>query len=264
MILKKYVIYFKFFLCLSSLFYKSNIYAVTINYDHPIQQRIFNLEKNKQSHSAIVRNCYEYFDYYNVEDIDKEQKGGALIGITPKRKGSNFLNICQKKYSTFPIKMTADGYYEGKIQQYMINKGDDSFGSEYLFQIFIIEKAKVKKIFEGLRHVNQSYEYIRHKNGKLGVRYWKSLKITINCPVKDNKCLENIKVANKIKTELNFTDCKKSIAEEITRLKKAQYDATYLNETEGNQFFIFIEIPDITKKYAYKILNTRVLCENRP
>lgn len=244
----------------------SNIHAseLNINYDSPIEKKELSVGKSKYSNSIIRRNCYKYSDYVIVEEVDNGLKGAAQIGIEPTKKSSNFLRICKKKYPSFKIKMVAEGYYGGKINQFIINDGNDGFGAEFLFQIFLIKSNKLIKVFEDLRHSEQKYEYIRNSNHSLGVRYWKSLKIANDCSINDSACLEQIRIANKLPSDLNFNNCVKSINQRITALKNENSDISYLNNTSGNQFFIYIEIPDIYSLENSKVLDKNVKCESKP
>ncbi|MGY3802819.1 hypothetical protein ACWNT8_01945 [Pigmentibacter ruber] len=243
-----------------------NIHAseLNVNYDLPIKKKELSVGKSKFSNSIIRRNCYKYSDYVIVEEVDNGLKGAAQIGIEPTKKSSNFLEICKKKYQSFKIKMIAEGYYGGKINQFIINDGNDVFGAEFLFQIFVIKSDKLIKVFEDLRHSNQKYEYLRNSKHSLGIRYWKSLKVENDCSINDRTCLEQIGIANKLPNDLNFNNCVKSINQRISALKNENSDISYLNNTSGNQFFIYIEIPDIYSSENSKVLDKNVKCESKP
>ncbi|WP_397600835.1 hypothetical protein [Silvanigrella sp.] len=235
-----------------------------VNYDIPIQKKEFNMGKNEYGDADLIRTCYQYSDSILVEINDKGNKGGALIGIEPSNNKTNFLNTCKKDYSKFKIKMTADGYFGGKINHYIINNGDDGYGAQYLFQINKINNDKIIPVYEDIRHSMKNYKYIRNPNHKLGVRYWKNLKADFDCSVYEKNCLEKIKISNKIPVNLNYTDCLKTIKEEIKRLKKYSVDPSSLNTLSGNHFFIYIEVPDIEKAEKYKILSNKIACSYIP
>ncbi|WGL61119.1 hypothetical protein QEJ31_05855 [Pigmentibacter sp. JX0631] len=261
---KKIIKYISIMITPSIILINAFASEVNANYDLPLEKKEITVGKSKYSDSLIKRNCYKYSDYIVVEEVDGGQKGGALIRLEPTKNNVNILKVCKNKISDFKIKMVADGYYGGKINQFIINDGDDGFGSEFLFQIFAIKNNKLTKVFQDLRHDNQSYEYIKTSQNKLGVRYWKSLKVENDCLVKDTTCLDKIRVANKISTDLNFNNCIKSIEQRISTLKNEPYDVSYLNNTSGNQFFVYIEIPDIYSSKNYKILDKNVVCESKP
>ncbi len=260
----KYCKYLLLFLFI--IFFNPKIYSAetAIHYDTPIQKEEFNLGKNKYNSADLIRNCYQYPDFMLIEEIDKEQKGGALIGLAPVKKGTNFLATCKQKYTKFKLKMTAEGYFGGKIGNYIINNGDEAFGSEDRFEIYKINKNKLALIFASARHTNKNFEFLKNSLPQLGVRYWKSLKADFDCSVHEKSCLNKIKASNKILTALNFTNCLQFISERASKLKNEDYDLSYLDKASGNQFFIHIEIPNISNPHKYKILNNNVICETRP
>ena len=235
-----------------------------INYDNPLQKKEFNMGKNEYGNADLIRTCYQYSDFILVEINDKGNKGEALIGIEPLNNKINFTKTCKKDYSKFKIKMTADGYFGGKVNNFIINNGDDGFGAQYLFQINKINNDKIFPVYEDIRHSMKNYEYIRNKNHTLGVRYWKNLKADFDCSVYEKNCLDKIKISNNLSANLNYTYCLKTIKEEIKRLKKYSVDPSYLNNISGNHFFIYIEVPDIEKPEKYKILSNKIACSYIP
>ncbi len=257
----KYLLLFLFI-----IFFNLKIYSAesSINYDIPIKKEEFNIGKNKYNSADLIRNCYQYPDFILIEEIDKEQKGGALIGLASINKGTNFLATCKQNYAKFKLKMTAEGYFGGKVANYIINIGDEGFGSEGRFEIYKINKNKLTHIFGGIRHYEENFEFLKNSPHQLGVRYWKSLKADFECSVHEKKCLDKIKASNKILTNLNFSNCLQFISKRAAKLKNENYDLSYLNTTLGNQFFIYIEVPDISNPRQFKILNSNVICETRP
>ena len=62
----------------------------------------------------------------------------------------------------------------------------------------------------------------------------------------------------------SFSNCIKSIENRISTLKNENHAISSLNNTFGNQFFIYIEIPDIYSSRFYRVLDKNVVCESRP
>ena len=214
-----------------------------------------------------MKTCYQYQNYILIEINDKGNKGGALIGIENSNKNSNFNKICKQDYSNFKYKITAEGYYGGKVNNYIVTDGDDSFGSELSYQIYKINPTTLDSVFESARHDAETFYFIKNHNNKLGLIYWKSIENNTDCSLFENKCLEEIKKQNPIWSTLNFSKCITSTKNRLSELKVTEnddIDNSYLTSTINNHFFVKIEIPDIYKKNNYKILDKNVKYLNHP
>ena len=231
--------------------------------DIPVHIEKFNLGKSKNSDLNVTKTCYIYSNAVVTEINDPGLKGSAKIGIDIiNSQKSNHSNICMKNFKKYAYRIIPEGYYDGKIGDYIITKGSDSFGAEYPFQIYNLVNKKEKLVFEGMRGVNLPIKIKRDSVNNLSLNYWTILSNNSNCfifaPNKNNDCWKQILIENNMDSKINLQDCLKSVKENFPGVTQSELEKSSI------QTLINIEIQNIKHPKDKKLLNNIPKCYISP
>jgi hypothetical protein len=241
----------------------SNANQMDPGFDKPLHVEKFNMGRSKDADSNIIKTCYIYSKFIVTEFNDPALKGNAKIGIDIlDSKQTNYLNICKKNFRKFAYKLIPEGYFNGKIDNYIITKGSDSFGIEYAFQVFKLSNKKKKLIFEGIQGIDHPFQFIRNKEDSLGIKYWTSLHNRSHCSLFDNEkkdsCWDKILKDNNINYTIRLQDCIKSVKKIYPKINQSELEKSAI------QSLIYIEIPDLRYPKNIKLLDKSPRCYITP
>jgi len=259
-ILKILFLNFLFFFFLQPIFSVQNMHG----FDKPNFKSKFVVGKSKYSNGEIINNCYVYAKNVLIEQNDVGLKGEAKIFIKEYSKLNNINQLCKTNSGLIKHVFQSEGYFDGKINDFLIIKGADSHGAAYKFQIYKILNKDVKLIFEHIRHIDKEFLFLKKSNRIVSLRYWAKLDNEINCSLFNKntfyECKKKLLKLNNIniETELDFKECQSLFYD------RSVDSSFYKFEERDMQFFVKMELPDIQNPNNFKIMDSKLRCEIAP
>ncbi|WP_233231056.1 hypothetical protein [Silvanigrella aquatica] len=218
--------------------------------------------KSKYAEGNIKKTCYEYQNIVVAEWDDPGLKGGVKIGISFKNKKYNKVNPCEKKLKNFNYRLQPEGYFSGKVGDFFVMQGPDSFGGAVSFEIYKFEKKKIKLLFEDVLESENGLHFYFNENKNVGARYWKMMKQSSVCSLLNDKtsvnCWNQILFENNVKNNVSLKKC----VDDIKRSE--QYKTTENIENFPIQTFINIELTNLNQFKIFKVLNQEPNCHISP